>query len=72
MLTLHRWAYELQRVTGQGGGHHKEPTAKCADQGERASTLRRMSAVVGSGEVWEPPDVTSQDTHHEEASDDRG
>ena len=28
MLTLHRWAYELQRVIGQGGGHHREPTAK--------------------------------------------
>ena len=34
MLTLHRWAYELQRVTGQGGGHHKESTAKCPDPGE--------------------------------------
>ena len=39
MLTLHRWAYELpffQRVTGQGEGHHREPTAKCPDSG-RAS-----------------------------------
>ena len=34
MLTQHRWAYELERVTGQGGGHHMEPTAKCPDQGE--------------------------------------
>ena len=34
MLTQHRWAYELERVTGQGGGHHMESTAKCPDQGE--------------------------------------
>ena len=34
MLTQHRWAYELESVTGQGGGHHMEPTAKCPDQGE--------------------------------------
>ena len=34
MLILHRWAYELQRVIGQSGGHHRELTAKCPDHGE--------------------------------------
>ena len=29
------------------------------------------AAVVRSGKIWEPPDVNSQDTHHEEASYDR-
>ena len=43
-LIVHRWAYELERVTGQGGGHHREPTAKCPDQGE--------SHLIGGCRLW--------------------
>ena len=44
MLTLHRWAYGLERVTCQGGGHHMETTAKCPDQGD--------TRLIGGCRLW--------------------
>ena len=57
-LTLHRWAYELQRVTGQGGEHHGKPTAKCPDRDDppRYGVCRLWSGLqrCGNGQTSLP------------------